>query len=59
MTIAVRVPGVGLTEFHQIDQARETGRRVALAALEDAPDWLLPGRATPSTAAGRRTVLLV
>jgi NTE family protein len=60
MTITVRVPTVGLTEFHQIDQARETGREIARAALEDAPGWLLgdDDDASPSTA-GRRTVLRV
>lgn len=59
MTIAVRVPGVGLLEFHQIDQAREAGRRAALAALEDSPAWLTGNHATPSSLAGRRTVVRV
>jgi len=59
LTIAVRVPGVGLKEFHQIDEAREAGRRVALAALEDPPEWLLGGRARSPAAAGRRTVIRV
>jgi predicted acylesterase/phospholipase RssA len=59
MTIAVRVPGVGLTEFHQIDAAREAGRRSARAALDDAPVWLLSGDPAPGAPAGRRTVLRV
>ena len=29
LTIEVRVSGVGLLEFHQIDAAREAGRRAA------------------------------
>ena len=58
MTIRARVSGVGLLEFHQIDEARAVGRRAALAALEDAPDWLLH-RPEPLTLAGRRTVLRV
>jgi NTE family protein len=59
LTIAVRVPGVGLLEFHQIDQARAAGRQAALTALEDAPDWLLRGRPGPSDLSGRRTVMRV
>jgi NTE family protein len=59
MTIGVRVSGVGLLEFHQIDEARAAGRRAALGALEDAPEWLLHGRAKPSELSGRRTVLRV
>jgi NTE family protein len=59
MTIRVRVPGVGLLEFHQIDQAREVGRQAALAALDDAPEWLLGGSAIPADLSGRRTVLRV
>ncbi len=58
LTIAVRVPGVGLLEFHQIDQAREAGRRAALAALGDAPGWLTGNRPAPS-GSGRRTVIRV
>jgi EmrB/QacA subfamily drug resistance transporter len=54
MTIAVRVPGVGLTEFHQIDAAREAGRRSARAALDDAPEWLLSGDPAPGAPAGRK-----
>jgi EmrB/QacA subfamily drug resistance transporter len=59
MTIRVPVSGVGLLEFHQIDQARAAGRRAALAALEDAPVWLLNGRAGPADLSGRRTVVRV
>ena len=59
MTIRVRVPGVGLLEFHQIDQAREAGRQAALAALHDAPEWLVGGSAGPSDLSGRRTVVRV
>jgi NTE family protein len=60
MTIAVRVSGVGLLEFHQIDAAREAGRRAALAALEEAPSWLLSGRGgTSEEAVGRRTVVRI
>jgi predicted acylesterase/phospholipase RssA len=59
LTIAVRVSGVGLLEFHQIDEARAAGRRVALAALEDAPPWLLHGRPDLSNLSGQRTVLRV
>jgi NTE family protein len=59
MTITVRVSGVGLLEFHQIDAAREAGRRAALAALEDAPEWLASGRAATSGTIGRRTVVRV
>jgi NTE family protein len=59
MTIRVPVSGVGLLEFHQIDQARAAGRQAALAALEDAPSWLLDGRSGPSDISGRRTVVRV
>jgi predicted acylesterase/phospholipase RssA len=59
MTIGVRVSGVGLLEFHQIDEARAAGRRAALNALEDAPDWLLASDPRPSNLSGRRTVLRV
>jgi NTE family protein len=55
-TIEVRVPTVGLFEFHQIDEARAAGRRAASQALEDPPPWLLPERGT-SSLAGRRTVV--
>ncbi len=57
MTIRVPVVGVGMLEFHQIDQARSAGRRAAAAALEDAPAWLLGGRRAPVDLSGRRTVL--
>ena len=59
MTIRVRVSGVGLLEFHQIDEARAAGRRAAESALEDAPEWLLRGLARPSEHTGRRTVMRV
>jgi NTE family protein len=59
MTIRVRVEGVGLLEFHQIDEARAAGRRAATAALEDAPEWLTGGRPGPSDLSGRRTVVRV
>jgi predicted acylesterase/phospholipase RssA len=59
MTIGVRVSGVGLLEFHQIDEARAAGRRAALAALADAPHWLLGGQAVPSPVSPRRTVVRV
>ena len=59
MTIRVRVEGVGLLEFHQIDEARAAGRRAAEGALEDAPEWLLRGLARPADHAGRRTVVRV
>jgi NTE family protein len=59
MTIRVRVSGVGLLEFHQIDEARAAGRRAAEAALEDAPQWLLRGGGEASSLSGRRTVIRV
>jgi predicted acylesterase/phospholipase RssA len=59
MTIKVPVLGVGLLEFHQIDEARAAGRRAAEAALHDAPAWLLDGAGTPPDRSGRRTVLRV
>jgi predicted acylesterase/phospholipase RssA len=58
LTLPIRVPGVGLLEFHQIDVAREAGRRAAIAALEDPPEWLLGATPTESLH-GRRTVLRV
>jgi NTE family protein len=58
MTIPVRVSGVGLLEFHQIDAARDAGRRAALAALDDAPEWLLRGGGGAAVS-GRRTVVRV
>jgi len=57
MTIRVRVQGVGLLEFHQIDEARAAGRRAAESALQDAPEWLLRGLAGTADHAGRRTVV--
>lgn len=57
-TISVRVSGVGLLEFHQIDEARTAGRRAAQAALESAPSWLSSHSATTARSA-RRTVLRV
>jgi predicted acylesterase/phospholipase RssA len=59
MTISVRVPGVGLLEFHQIDAAREAGRLAATTALEDAPAWLTGGGVTGEAMSGRRTVLRI
>jgi NTE family protein len=58
-TIGVRVSGVGLLEFHQIDEARAAGRQAARAALEDAPDWLLAGATRVSDSSERRTVIRV
>jgi NTE family protein len=57
-TIEVRVPSVGLFEFHQIDEARAAGRSAAALALEHAPSWLLPERASTQLSQ-RRTVLRV
>jgi NTE family protein len=57
--IEVRVPGVGLLEFHQIDEARAAGRRAASEALEEPPSWLLPEHVPISDATGRRTVIRV
>jgi hypothetical protein len=37
-----RNEGVGLLEFHQLDRAREAGRRAAHAALEHASPALFP-----------------
>src|SRR4051812_21923837 len=37
LVINPRNEGVGLLEFHQLDRAREAGRRAAHAALEQAP----------------------
>ncbi len=55
MTIRVRVSGVGLLEFHQIDEARRAGRLAAQAALEQAPSWLFANESHASSP--RRTVL--
>jgi len=59
LTIEVRVSGVGLLEFHQIDEARAAGRRAASEALEEPPSWLLPERVSISELSGRRTVIRV
>jgi len=59
MTIAVRVPEVGLLEFHQIDQARAAGREAASRALEDAPAWLLAAGSSRMSLHGRRSVIRV
>jgi NTE family protein len=59
LTIAVRVPSVGLFEFHQIDEAREIGRAAASEALEQAPQWLIPARESTSELSARRTVIRV
>jgi NTE family protein len=40
-TITPRNDGVGLLEFHQLDQAREAGRVAARQALKDVPESLL------------------
>ena len=37
LVITVRSDGIGLLEFHQLDQAREAGRRAAQDALGEAP----------------------
>jgi NTE family protein len=58
-TIEVRVPGVGLFEFHQIDEARAASRRAASEALENPPPWLVPERESTSQLSGRRTVVRV
>jgi EmrB/QacA subfamily drug resistance transporter len=59
LTIEVRVPGVGLLEFHQIDEARAAGRLAASAALESPPSWLLPESVPSSQLSDRRTVIRV
>jgi NTE family protein len=58
-TIEVRVPSVGLFEFHQIDEARTIGRRAAEVALADSPSWLLPETTSSSRLSDRRTVVRV
>jgi len=40
LVITPRSHGIGLLEFHQLDTARDAGRRAAEAALEVAPDGL-------------------
>ncbi len=57
--IEVRVSGVGLLEFHQIDQARAAGRQAASQALEEPPAWLLPEHVPISDPSSRRTVIRV
>jgi NTE family protein len=59
LTVSVRVSGVGLLEFHQLDHARAAGRRAAVAALENAPPWLVGERSGPAGVSGRRTVIRV
>ncbi len=60
MTISTRVSGVGLLEFHQIDEARETGRRAATEALAGgAPAWLTSAGPSAADLTGRRTVVRV
>jgi len=41
LTISPQSDGVGLLEFHQLDRAREAGRRAAREALERAPAAML------------------
>ena len=49
LTIEVRVPDIGLLEFHQIDRAKGAGRAAAVQALAQPPEWLRAGPAgTPS-----------
>jgi predicted acylesterase/phospholipase RssA len=59
LTIEVRVPSVGLFEFHQIDEARAAGRRAAEAALEGSPSWLSPATTPALRLSDRRTVVRV
>jgi NTE family protein len=60
LTVPVRVEGVGLLEFHQIDAAREAGRTAAHRILEgEPPGWLTAGAPPTGERAGRRTVLRV
>jgi EmrB/QacA subfamily drug resistance transporter len=59
LTIPVRVSGVGLLEFHQIDEAREAGRAAAREALEQPPEWLFEQPTQIQSLQGRRTVLRV
>ena len=40
LVISPRAPGVGLLEFHQIDEAREAGRAAARDALAEMPELL-------------------
>ncbi len=60
LTIPVRVEGVGLLEFHQIDAAREAGRKAAHRVLEgEPPGWLTAGAPPTGEQGRRRTVLRV
>ena len=59
-TLPIRVPGVGLLEFHQIDEAIAAGRAAALAMLDDAPAWVTGGDASGvGDLSGRRTVVRI
>ena len=59
-TLPIRVPGVGLLEFHQIDEAIAAGRAAGLAMLDDAPPWVTGGDASEvGDLSGRRTVVRV
>jgi len=40
LVIKPRNDGMGLLEFHQLDRAREAGRRAVHEALEQAPEFL-------------------
>ena len=42
LVIRPRNEGMGLLEFHQLDRAREAGRRAVHEALEREPDVLSP-----------------
>ncbi len=59
MTVKVPLAGVGLLEFHQIDAARDAGRRAAQAALESAPEWLLGTASVAGRESSSRTVIRV
>ena len=59
MTVKVPLAGVGLLEFHQIDAARDAGRRAAQAALESAPEWLLGAASVAGRESSSRTVIRV
>ncbi len=60
LTLSIRVEGVGLLEFHQIDAAREAGRQAAHGALANGqPDWLTGLSPLGGDIASRRTVLRV
>jgi NTE family protein len=59
MTVKVPLAGVGLLEFHQIDAARDAGRRAAQAALENAPEWLVGAASSTGGEPSSRTVIRV